>query len=218
MGVVEEVIIEYLRSNRRLVVPTFGAFMVKESGEKVFSELLRTDDGVLSSLLRDRGLNELESAVVTDRFIFNVRHELEQYGYCRLEEIGILRIEPTTKTVRLYPLVQGELPKQTPYIPNTRVEERAARDERQEARDERVADVQVVEEKQPHTPNISNTSNTPIPAKPSRKKFDFVMIAAVVILVVALVAIGYGWYVSNLAEFDDVEIEKLRVVPELKNE
>ena len=117
MSIVAEVIAEYLRSNRRLVVPNFGAFMVKESGERLFSELLRTDDGVLSSLLLNKGMNEMEAAVMIDRFIFEVRHELEQYGYCRLGEIGTLRIEPTTKVMKLYPPVQGELPKQTPYIP-----------------------------------------------------------------------------------------------------
>ena len=117
MNIVEEVIVEYLRSNRRLVIPNFGAFMAKESGERIFSGLLRTDDGVLSSLLKARGLNEMEAAITIDRFIFEVRHELEQYGYCRLGEVGTLRIEPETKSLRLYPPVHGELPKQTPYIP-----------------------------------------------------------------------------------------------------
>ena len=117
MNIVEEVIVEYLRSNRRLVIPNFGAFMAKESGERIFSGLLRTDDGVLSSLLKARGLNEMEAAITIDRFIFEVRHELEQYGYCRLGEVGTLRIEPETKALRLYPPVHGELPKQTPYIP-----------------------------------------------------------------------------------------------------
>ena len=118
MSIVVEVIAGYLQTNRRLVVPNFGAFMVKESGERIFSDLLNTDDGVLTSLLRDRGLNEMEVAVTLDRFLFEVRHELEQYGYCRLGDVGTLRIEPSTKVLRLYPPVeQVELPKQTPYIP-----------------------------------------------------------------------------------------------------
>ena len=99
MSVVLEVIAKYLQTNRRLVVPTFGAFMVKESGERLFSDLLNSDDGVLSSLLRESGLNEMEAAVTIDRFIFEVRHELGQYGYCRLGEIGTLRVEPATKTL-----------------------------------------------------------------------------------------------------------------------
>ena len=214
MGIVEEVLVAHLRSNRRLVIPTFGAFMVKESGEVVFSELLRTDDGVLSSLLQEKGLNELERAVVTDRFIFKVRHELEQYGYCCLDEIGTLRIEPTTKAVRLYPPVQGEIPKQTPYIPTPVIDEKPE----EENGEELVAEPVEPAVESSAVNETPKTPDTPKFHKSPRKKFDLVMVVAVIIVVVALVAIGYGWYVSNLAEIDDVAIEKLRVVPELKNE
>ena len=211
MGIIEEVIVEYLRTNRKLVVPNFGAFMVKESGERLFSDLLRADDGVLFSLLHNRGLNEMEAAVMTDRFIFKVRHELEQYGYCRLDEIGILRVEPATKALRLYPPVQGEMPKQTPYIPKlseTESEKRKAENEKSEFEDESKS---VGSEKA--------TPNAPIAPKKPRKKFDLVMVMAVVILLVALLGIGYGWYVSNLGVADDdAAMDALRVAPEQINE
>ena len=218
MGIVEEVLVAHLRSNRRLVIPTFGAFMVKESGEVVFSELLRTDDGILSSLLQEKGLNELERAVVTDRFIFKVRHELEQYGYCCLDEIGTLRIEPTTKAVRLYPPVQGEIPKQTPYIPKqvseTENEKRKTENEKSGFEDESKS---VGSEKE--TSNASNAPIAPNAPKKPRKKFDLVMVVAVVILLVALLGIGYGWYVSNLGVADDdAAMDALRVAPEQINE
>lgn len=212
MSIVVDVISEYLRTNRRLVVPAFGAFMVKESGERVFSDLLRNDDGVLASLLRNRGLNEMEAAVTIDRFIFEMRHDLEMYGYYRLGEVGTLRIEPDTKVLRLYPPVQGEMPKAKPYIPQPVVEEKM---------------VEVVPEvKAPAAPSVPKASETPIvpnapktPALPKksirpRKKLDFVMVVAIVIVLVAVVAIGYGWYVSTLAEDDDAAMDALRVVPE----
>ena len=213
MNIVVEIIAAYLLSNRRLVVPAFGAFMVKESGERVFSELLRTDDGVLASLLREKGLNEMEAAVMIDRFIFEVRHELEQYGYCRLGEIGTLRIEPSAKVLRLYPPVQGEIPKRTPYVPKQLSEtenEKGAIEERK-----------VEISNTPNTSNISNVSNASNAPKKQlkpHKKFDFVMVVAVIILVVALLGIGYGWYVSNLAEVDDAAMEELRVAPNMINE
>lgn len=212
MSIVVDVISEYLRTNRRLVVPAFGAFMVKESGERVFSDLLRNDDGVLASLLRNRGLNEMEAAVTIDRFIFEMRHDLEMYGYYRLGEVGTLRIEPDTKVLRLYPPVQGEMPKAKPYIPQPVVEEKM---------------VEVVPEvKAPAAPSVPKASETPIvpnapktPALPKksirpRKKLDFVMVVAIVIVLAAVVAIGYGWYVSTLAEGDDAAMDALRVVPE----
>lgn len=203
MSIVVEVIAKYLQTNRRLVVPAFGAFVVKESGERVFSDLLNSDDGVLTSLLRERGLNEMETAVTIDRFIFEVRHELEQYGYCRLGEIGTLRIEPATKVLRLYPPVQGEIPKQTPYIPKLVSE---TENEKREAEKE--------------NKSIGSDNETPATlampkksAKP-RKKVDLVMVVAVIILLAALVGIGYGWYVSNLGTADDdAAMEALRVTP-----
>ncbi len=206
MSLVVEVISAYLQTNRRLVVPGFGAFVTKESGERVFSDLLRTDDGVLASLLRNKGLNEMEAAVMTDRFIFEVRHELEQYGYCRLDDIGTLRIEPTTRALRLYPPVQGDIPKQTPYIPEPI----------SEMEDKKV----VAEEKEvaPSIPNAPNASTAPKKQPKPRKKYDVVMVVAIVIVVAALAAIGYGWYVSNLAEVDDAAMDALRVTPEQINE
>ena len=202
MSVVIEVISDYLRENRRLVVPGFGAFMVKESGERLFSDLLRTDDGILASLLRAKGMNEMEAAVTIDRFIFEMRYDLEQFGYYRLGEVGTLRVEPSTKSLRLYPpLEQGELPRQMHYVPKPA--------EKQEPR---------VESKTSNAPTATNApkiTNAPKTQKPQRKRFDVVMVVAVVIVVVALAAIAYGWYVSNLSTVDDdAAMEELRVKPE----
>ena len=101
MSVVVEVIERYLQQHRRLIVPAFGAFVVKDTGERIFSDLLNSDDGVLVSLLRDKGLNEMEAAVMVDRFIFEVRYDLNQFGYCRLGEVGTIRVEQDTKALRL---------------------------------------------------------------------------------------------------------------------
>lgn len=194
-----KIIVEYLASNRRLVIPEFGTFVKKESGEVVFSELLRTDDGVLASLLTARGLSAMEVAVVVDRYIFEVRHELEQCGYCRLGEIGTLRVEPSTKSLRLYPpLEQGELPRQMHYVPKPA--------EKQEPK---------VERETPKTSATPKHSAAPKAQKPTRKSFDMVMAIAVVIVIAALAAIAYGWYVSNLdMADDDAAMEELRVKPE----
>ena len=205
MNIVVEVISEYLQTNRRLVVPGFGAFVVKESGERIFSDLLRTDDGVLASLLSAKGLSEMESAIMIDRFIFKVRHELEQYGYCRMGEVGTLRVEPSTKCLRLYPQVQGELPKAKPYIPQPIVETESK---------EVIAKEQEPEcPKKTSIPNLSTPIAPKTPIKP-RKKFDFVVVVAVLIVLAAIAAIGYGYYVSTLAEGDDAAMEALRITPE----
>ena len=183
--------------------------MVKESGERLFSDLLNSDDGVLASLLRNKGLNEMEAAVTIDRFIFEVRHELEQYGYCRLGEVGTLRIEPATKALRLYPPVQGELPKQTPYIPK-----QVSETENEKRKTENEKSGFEYESK-----SVGSEKETPIalkkqPLTKPRKRVDLVMVVAVIILLVALLGIGYGWYVSNLGTADDdAAMDALRVTP-----
>lgn len=66
---------EHLEHNKRIVVPRLGTFIVKPDGETiVFSELLRSDDGVLRGLLAAKGLSELEIDGMIDRLIFNIRH------------------------------------------------------------------------------------------------------------------------------------------------
>ena len=243
MKMVVDVIAEYLLSNRRLVVPAFGAFMVKESGERVFSDLLRTDDGVLASLLRDKGLNEMEVAVTIDRFIFEVRHELEQYGYCRLGEVGTLRVEPDTKVLRLYEPVKSvemPIPTPSPYVPEPiseeeikelEAKEEAMRKEREVAEKQTTSQgtlqleeipqptekVEEVVEPQPTVEEVIEPQPAveevvkPQPAvvepqpkaKPRRRKFDLVMLLAIIIAVMALSAIAYGIYVGSIADYAD---------------
>lgn len=93
--VLTETIIRYLESNKRLVVPQLGTFIVKVPGQSVlFSELLRRDDGVLRGLLQAEGMNELEAAGAVDRFVFEVRHAAQEGRDYPMEGFGVLRGKP----------------------------------------------------------------------------------------------------------------------------
>lgn len=79
MELLTNIIAGYLKHNKRLVVPRFGAFIVKQpSGDIIFSELMRNDDGVLRSLLVAYGCNELAANGMIDRFSFEIRHKISQ--------------------------------------------------------------------------------------------------------------------------------------------
>lgn len=84
---------KYLLSNKRLVVPNLGAFIVKSAGESVlFSNLMKSDDGVLRHLLVEEGLSELVAAGLIDRFVFEVNYRLQNSGECVISGLGRLKV------------------------------------------------------------------------------------------------------------------------------
>ena len=87
-----KIISKYLESNKRLVVPNLGAFIVKDAGHKIlFSNLMKGDDGVLRTLLIEHGVSELEAAGTIDRFVFEVNFRLDRDGVCGLDKFGALK-------------------------------------------------------------------------------------------------------------------------------
>lgn len=92
-------IINYLESHKRLVVPQLGAFIVKEPGQVLFTELLKRDDGVLRNLLREERMNELEAAGEIDRFVFEIRHAVEHGREYPIEGFGTMKPGPNQTIV-----------------------------------------------------------------------------------------------------------------------
>lgn len=80
---------EYLKHNKRLVVPKLGTFIVKAQGGAIlFSDLMRGDDGVLRSLLMAYGMKELEANGLIDRLVFEVRHATSRGESYTIEGLG----------------------------------------------------------------------------------------------------------------------------------
>lgn len=87
-----EIIAKYLSSNKRLVVPNLGTFIVKVPAQTIlFSNLIKNDDGCLRGLLKSEGISELDAAALIDRFVFEVNYRLEHSGVCALGGFGVLR-------------------------------------------------------------------------------------------------------------------------------
>ena len=209
---INSIIAEYLASNRRLVVPNFGAFIVKESGEVVFSELLRTDDGVLTSLLLARGLSEMEAAVTIDRYKFNIKHELHEYGYCQLDELGTLRVEED-KQLKLYQLKPLERSVDTACEVEPAAEiPHEATTPTPEVATPATEDVESAEKEGTDTTTTDATPKKPYVA-PKRKRggVDFIIVVAIIIVLGAIVAIGYGVYVNHFLPESNIDtIETLQ--------
>ena len=89
MELITNIIIEYLKHNKRLCVPKLGTFIVKQSsGDIIFSDLMRNDDGVLRSLLMAYGIKELEANGKIDRYVFEVHHAITTEGKFKVEGFG----------------------------------------------------------------------------------------------------------------------------------
>ena len=89
MKLLTNIIGEYLKHNKRLVVPKLGTFIVKAQGGAIlFSDLMRNDDGVLRSLLMAYGMKELEANGLIDRLVFEVRHATSRGESYTIDGLG----------------------------------------------------------------------------------------------------------------------------------
>lgn len=106
-----EIIAKYLESNKRLVVPNLGTFIVKVPAQTIlFSNLIKNDDGVLRSLLHQSGISELDAAALIDKFVFEVNYRLDNSQVCALDGFGVLRTGANgTISFTYNPTAKGEV-------------------------------------------------------------------------------------------------------------
>ena len=89
---INKIIAEYLRTNKRLVVPHFGAFIRKENSEAiVFVPFLKKDDGVLQQLLvSEYGMDSAGAQAVIDEYIAEIKESIAARGAYVIEGVGRL--------------------------------------------------------------------------------------------------------------------------------
>ncbi|MBQ9138010.1 MAG: hypothetical protein IJX65_05185 [Alistipes sp.] len=189
---VVDTINEYLKSNRRLVIPTFGAFVVKEDGNIIFSELLKGDDGVLRGLMVAKGMREIEAAGKIDRFIFEIRHALMQSSICPVAELGTFH--RTDDGVITFDCTKPEI------VPIP------------------AAAVEPAEPAVPTTP-VAPTPVAPTPVAPKLRtaprredaprkgSSNFIMWFAGIVIAGALLALAYGIYTMVTVPSDDLDAQ-----------
>lgn len=89
---INKIIAEYLQTNKRLVVPHFGAFIRKENSEAiVFVPFLKKDDGVLQQLLvSEYGMDSADAQAVIDEYIAEIKESIAARGAYVIEGVGRL--------------------------------------------------------------------------------------------------------------------------------
>ncbi|MFR9649291.1 MAG: hypothetical protein SNJ33_04905 [Rikenellaceae bacterium] len=251
MELITDIVLKYIRSGKRIVIPELGAFLVKPStGEIVFSEFLKHDDGVLRGELVNQGMKSVEAAGAINRFVFEVRRVLRSGEQQRLKGIGVLTLNKLSLKIEFEPIDENNAP--IIYVqPQKRVKKEesqvASPVEAEHSATEQSAEQPVAEELSEHqkaeelAKEVKEAvkeaakeaakeakelvaSNKKFSGKfgdedqsvksliytkdnnksrayrgrgqKSKRKFDFVMFLALMVLLAALGAIGYGVYIS----------------------
>lgn len=162
--------------------------MVNGSQEIIFSQLLRDDDGVLRELLMSSGLSDIETAATIDRFIFELRHatesagtefEMEGLGTMSRDEAGKLIFTPFSKVIE-QPVVMDE------KVEEPIIEEPAAPTK------------ETIEEVYKKIEQANAPRQRRAPRRVKSKGVDRVLVLGIVAAVVALAAIAYGVWASNI--------------------
>ena len=89
---------ELIHQNTRIILPEFGAFLVKDSGEKgfnpsnvSFSPFLRYNDGMLEVYVaKKRGISKEEASKDVHEFVENLKNELLEKGSFEVDGLGHL--------------------------------------------------------------------------------------------------------------------------------
>ncbi len=89
---IETIITEYLKNNRRLILPELGAFLKKENGSIVFVPFLNRDDGVLNALVgQSYGTSQADSATIISQYAAAIRSSVSENGYYLIQSLGTLK-------------------------------------------------------------------------------------------------------------------------------
>lgn len=192
MEVIINVISSYLAENRRITVPTLGAFLTKGDGVTIlFSEFMKGDDGVLRDLLKAKsGVGDAEATKQIDRFVEEVHRTLLSGESFDMSSLGALVMDgETIQLVAHSNEVEVEQNQVVSLFDLLSQEEMEQDDDEQEQQ----------EASKPAEPqNIA-------PPKPTtqRPKYDVWLVSAVAAGVFAIFALFYGliveWQIGNIS-------------------
>lgn len=190
----DRIIISKLADGGRLVIPRLGTFFVREDGHIVFSELLRSDDGVLRGLLVSRGVGESEAAGVVDRFVFEIRHAIDHNRPYRVGTLGIL-YRDERGIIRFSP----DTPSGAVRNPSQEVRDSAADNAVRQPSPEGDSAAAAEPERKPASAGAESVNRAVRRLRRLRRRggADFVLIIAAITLLAAVGVIIYGYFTAN---------------------
>jgi thiol-disulfide isomerase/thioredoxin len=121
---IQEILKSLALENRRLIVPTIGAFLLDTQKQVKFSSFLKYDDGLLSKLLSERkNITEEQSKQIIQDFTHEIlnavnsgdRYKIPNFGYFTKDSKN--NIDFVFEDINEKPIVNETEPVFAPYIP-----------------------------------------------------------------------------------------------------
>jgi len=94
----EQYILELIRSNNRVIIPNFGAFIVaKEKGFTIlFNNFLSFNDGLLvEHVMSKEGVDKLDATDRVNKFVERINKTLDTTGSYELKDLGVFTKDST---------------------------------------------------------------------------------------------------------------------------
>ncbi len=209
--IITKIIYDYLQQNRRITIPGLGTLLSKGEGDAIlFSEFMKEDDGVLHKLLVDNGLKEIEAAVLIDRFVFDLRHAVSVGERLSLSGLGYLSSADGKSIIFEFdPTADGTVETKVAEAVVQIIEEETTEESALEEVLEEVAEPEEqLEDEQQEAEEISFQEVEVAPLK-RKSGVDFWIIAAIIGLLAAIFALGYGvlveWKMGNVSFGETVD-------------
>lgn len=226
---VGDIITDFLKENRRIVIPDLGAFLKKDDSSVVFVPFLNKNDGVLSEIVgKFYSVSSAEADSIISQYVLSINNSISDNGYFFIKNLGSLKKDrngilyldtkepdkaPIQKSDRtedikeaiIFP--QVEAVKETPKIIEPGKAEIPLT----------LNDVIKTQQKPAAspTPVVSSSATTPIeekrfpkpkrdipqqPVKKSRKP-DFILIVSIIIAIIAIIVMIYSYYITKPVVF-----------------
>jgi hypothetical protein len=218
----EPIITDYLLHQRRLVVPTLGAFLKKEDGTIVFASFLNKDDGVLAGLVAQAyGTSSADAGGMIVQYVDHLETKIAASGSYLVAGLGTLKRDangilfldtddleprPTMEEIVVEKIV---IPEPT-ILPEPEPESRTLADTLEQPRtlNDLIRERQEQQEPAPtihqRTTGVSKPEKKVVP-RPSalspdrpKKRGDLLLIVAVVVAILAMIALIYGYAVTEM--------------------
>ncbi len=238
----EQYILELIRSNNRVIIPNFGAFIVaKEKGFTIlFNNFLSFNDGLLvEHVMNKEDVDKLEATDRINKFVEKINKTLDTTGTYELRDLGVFTKDSTgilrftqgedlNKTFLNEPVEDTESDELLDIETSTSEEETVGQPEEQRDVPTVVAPLAATEITPPSDePKIESTEKhvkTKAHKDPQKKEKEKERMALFVVLFILIPIIGFGIYYfffNNPTEVAPVkakqEVVKAKPIPKPGN-